>query len=58
MHHSTYITASDVAAYATLDDFGDIIRKLYLPPDVPKWQQLVRVAVFVVGMIEESVSCS
>ncbi|KAI0715470.1 hypothetical protein C8T65DRAFT_643795 [Cerioporus squamosus] len=54
MRHSVYISASDVKAYASLDDFGDIIRKLYLPPDVPKWQQLVRVAVLVVGVVEES----
>ena len=55
MQHSFYIAASDVRAYASLDDFGDIIRKLYLPLDVPKWQQLVRVAVLVVGIVEASV---
>ena len=53
MQYSTYIKASDVRAYASQDDFGDVIRKLYLPPDVPKWQQLVRAAVLVVGIIEQ-----
>ncbi|KAI0745561.1 hypothetical protein C8Q76DRAFT_688613 [Earliella scabrosa] len=47
------ISSSEVMRFAALDDFADVIRKLYLPPDVPKWQQLVRAAVLVVGTIEE-----
>ncbi|KAI0718630.1 hypothetical protein C8T65DRAFT_693758 [Cerioporus squamosus] len=54
MQYSVYIAASEVMAYASLDDFGDIIRRLYLPLNVPKWQQLVRAAVLVVGIVEES----
>ena len=45
MQHSTRISASDIMRFAVLDDFGDIIKKLCLPPDVPRWQQLVRAAV-------------
>ncbi|KAI0689183.1 hypothetical protein C8T65DRAFT_700346 [Cerioporus squamosus] len=53
MQNSTYISASEVMPYVSVDDFADIIRKLYLPCDVPRWQQLVRVAVLVVGLIED-----
>ncbi|KAI0703524.1 hypothetical protein C8T65DRAFT_696751 [Cerioporus squamosus] len=42
-----------VMPYVSVDDFADIIRKLYLPYEVPRWQQLVRAAVLVVGLVEE-----
>lgn len=59
MQHSKYIPAAAVIPYASLDGFHDVVRKLYLPPDVPKWQQLVRAAVLAVGIIEGWVStCS
>ena len=47
------ITSSEVIRFAALDDFADVIRKLYLPHDVPKWQQLVRAAVLIVGTVED-----
>lgn len=47
------VTSSDVMRFAMLDGFADVIRKLYLPPDVRKWQQVVRAAVLIVGTIEE-----
>lgn len=39
--------------FVALDEFVDVIRRLYLPSSVPKWQQLVRVAVLIVGTLEE-----
>ncbi|KAI0694234.1 hypothetical protein C8T65DRAFT_699023 [Cerioporus squamosus] len=53
MQHSIYISSFDVMPYVSVDDFADIIRKLYLPYEVPRWQQLVRAAVLVVGLVEE-----
>ncbi|TFK83806.1 hypothetical protein K466DRAFT_602553 [Polyporus arcularius HHB13444] len=53
MHNSTYISSSEVMPYVLVDDCADIVRKLYLPYEVPRWQQLVRAAVLVVGIVEE-----
>ncbi|KAI0716934.1 hypothetical protein C8Q76DRAFT_692469 [Earliella scabrosa] len=52
--HSTSLVASkDIMRFVALDRFATVIRQLYLPPQVTKWQQLVRAAVLVVGTLEE-----
>ncbi|RPD52505.1 hypothetical protein L227DRAFT_568555 [Lentinus tigrinus ALCF2SS1-6] len=47
------IKASEVGRFIGLNAMSDIIRQLYLPRDVRRWQQLVRVAVLTVGQVEE-----
>lgn len=47
------IKASEVRRFTAMDDFVEVVRKLYLPHDAPRWQQLVRAAVLVVGTVEE-----
>ncbi|RPD52695.1 hypothetical protein L226DRAFT_527485 [Lentinus tigrinus ALCF2SS1-7] len=56
---TTHASASGSAVmHMTLgiNSFVEVIRRLYLPPDVPRWQQLVRAAVLIVGTVEEWVS--
>ena len=47
------VAASEIRRFTAQNSVADIIRKLYLPPDVPRWQQVVRSAVLIVGTIEE-----
>ncbi|RPD54701.1 hypothetical protein L226DRAFT_525971 [Lentinus tigrinus ALCF2SS1-7] len=53
---SRIVTAPEIRRFASQDSFAEVIRKLYLPPDVPRWQQLVRAAVLIVGTVEEWVA--
>ena len=49
------IKAAEIGRFIGLDSMSELIRKLYLPRNVPRWQQLVRVAVLVVGNMEQCV---
>lgn len=50
------IKAAEVGGFIGLDTMSEVIRSLYLPRNVPHWQQLVRVAVLIVGRVEQWVS--
>ncbi|KAI1785861.1 hypothetical protein LXA43DRAFT_1065536 [Ganoderma leucocontextum] len=51
--HSRHVMASEVWSFAHSSDFEEIVKELFLPLNVPQWQQAVRAAVLIVGTIEK-----